>query len=86
MEYRYRPAIRTQLLSHGIKPQVTTPPDLIRQFLNSLYVFEIRELRRRRREVEYVFGPQPLDAYSEQVLELKNKYPALAIRLANWIE
>ena len=86
MDFLYRASIRTQLLEHGIRPQRSTPPGLIRQLLNSLYVFEIRELRRRRREVEDVFGPQPLDAYSKQVLDLKERYPALAVPLDKWLE
>lgn len=86
METRYRSSIRTQLLEHGIRPKTSTPPGLIRQLLNSLYVFEIRELRRRRREIESVFGPQPLDAYSKQILSLKERYPTLAVPLKSWLE
>lgn len=86
MVYRYRSAIRTLIQYHGVHPRASTPPDLIREFLNSLYVFEIRELRRQRREVEEIFGTQPLDGYSKQVQELKDRYPVLAIPVSHWTE
>ena len=86
MDYRYRPSILTDLIEHGIRPTQTTPPEVIREFLNSLYVFEIRELRHQRKEVEAIFGPQPLDAYSQRVLDLKNRYSALGVPLERWLD
>jgi len=86
MEFSYRASILTKLLEHGIRPTQTTPPEIIKQLLNSLYVFEIRELRHQRREVEAIFGSQPLNTYSQQVLDLKNRYSALAIPLEKWLD
>jgi hypothetical protein len=85
MVYTYRPSVLALLLNQGIRPLPTTDPELVRAFLNSLYVFEIRELRRRRRELEEVFGAQPLGPYSRQVQDLKDRYPMLSTPLTSWL-
>ena len=58
----------------------------MRELLNDLYLFEIRELKLRRRELEQFFGPQPLADYSEKVRELKSRYALLSLPLELWTE
>lgn len=84
--YRYRDAVLRELERHGIRPKPATTPERLHDFLNDLYVFEIRELRLKRDELERFFGPQPLDEYSEQVRALKKRYPLLGLPLPGWVE
>lgn len=58
----------------------------MRELLNDLYLFEIRELKLRRRELEAFFGPQPLAGYSDQVRALKGRYALLSLPLEVWTE
>lgn len=84
--FRYREGVLRALLAHGVSPRATTDPAKVRELLSALYVFEIRELRARRRELERVLGPQPLDGYSRQVDALKRRYPLLNLPLVHWVE
>lgn len=82
----YREGVLHALLAHGIAPRPTTDPTNVRELLSALYVFEIRELRARRHELERVLGPQPLDAYARQVDALKRRYALLNLPLVHWVE
>jgi hypothetical protein len=84
--YRYRATVLEALLRHGIAPRPATDPAKARELVSALYVFEIRELRARRRELERVLGPQPLDVYARQVEELKARYRLLELPLPHWVE
>ena len=46
MPYRYRQAVLDQLLQHGVRPTTETPPELVYDFVNDLYRYELRRLRR----------------------------------------
>ena len=54
MAYRYKAEILEQLRAHGIQPTPETKPELVHEFVNDLYRYELRRLRDRllRREVQ----------------------------------
>src|SRR5207249_7132825 len=56
MTYRYKPEVLEQLSRHGAQPTPATPPQLVHDFVNDLYRYELRRLRDRlvRREVPKV--------------------------------
>lgn len=84
--YRYHPHVLAALEEHGIRPTPTTEPAKVYELLKSIYTFEIREMKARRREAERVLGPQPLDAYRRQLHRLKQRYPVLEIPAHHWVE
>lgn len=81
MIYRYRETVCDELLRHGIIPNEDTPPELIHQFVNDLYLYEIRELRRRLKD-----GAVAMSDYATQVEMLRNRYPVLSLPVRFWIE
>ena len=54
MAYLYKAEILEQLRAHGIQPTPETRPELVHEFVNDLYRYELRRLRDRllRREVQ----------------------------------
>lgn len=80
MKYRYRPDVLAHLWRHGVQPRDTTPPDLVRGFVNDLYRYELRKLRDR-----YLVGEIPKLAYHERVIEIRNRYPVLALKAREWV-
>lgn len=68
-------------MNHGIKPDAETPPERVHEFINDLYLYEIRALRKRLLD-----GLIPKSAYAEHVLELRNRYPVLGLPLQFWTE
>ena len=81
MEYRYRPEVLEQLLLHGIRPTAGTPPELVFDFVNDLYRYELRRLR-----AALVNGAIPKTGYYDRVVELRRKYPLVSIKASLWIE
>ncbi|MBI4886570.1 MAG: hypothetical protein HY824_05725 [Acidobacteria bacterium] len=81
MEYRYKTEVLDELARHGVRPKPTTAPEVLRDFVNDLYRFELRRLRDRlvRREI-----PKP--EYSAHVVEARNRYRLLALKLWEWTE
>lgn len=79
MTYYYREAVLEQLLRHGIKPDPETPPELVRDFLNDLYLYEIRALKRR-----LLAGEIPRHQYSEVIRQLRDRYPVLGLPVQFW--
>jgi hypothetical protein len=77
--YRYRPEVLEQLARHGVKPLDTTPPALVNEFLNDLYRYEIRKLRRRF--VERQFPPRE---YVPHVIALRRRYPLISVPVRFW--
>ena len=69
------------LMNHGIQPDENTPPEFMREFINDLYLYEIRALRKRLLD-----GLIPKSDYANQVLELRNRYPVLGLPLQLWTE
>ena len=72
--FRYRPEVVEQLWRHGVHPTSHTPPTLVRDFVRDLYRYEIRQLRVRMLRREF-----PKAEYSSRVLDLRNRYPVLAL-------
>lgn len=83
---RYRADVLRVLLDHGVAPKATTDPAVVRELLSALYVWEIRELRIRRRELERTLGPQPLADYARRLAALKERYALLGLPLPHWTE
>lgn len=81
MTYRYRETVRDELLRHGVIPSNNTPPELIHEFVNNLYVYEIRSLRRRLKA-----GAIAMSDYAAQVEILRNRYRVLSLPIRFWIE
>jgi len=81
MEYCYRPAVLAQLETHGIRPRSTTSPELVREFVNDLYCYELRRLRDRLKRGEF-----PKHTYFDRVVELRNRYAVLALKPQQFVE
>lgn len=84
--FLYQASVLQTLDTMGIRPRAKTEPERVRAFLNGLYVFEIRELRSKRGEVERFFGPQPLETYSDGVKALRERYALLSLPLEDWVQ
>lgn len=80
-EHRYRREILQQLSDHGVQPTSTTRPELVHEFVNDLYRYELRRLRDRllRREIAKA-------DYYDLVVEVRRRYPALALKPWQWME
>ena len=79
--YRYRREVLEKLETHGVRPHPATPPELVREFVNDLYRYEIRRLRERLLRGEF-----PKHAYFDRVVSLRNKYSVLALRPPEFVE
>lgn len=73
--------ILEQLVAHGVRPTATTRPELVHEFVNDLYRYELRRLRDRllRREI-----PRP--SYYDRVVEVRMRYRVLALKPWQWTE
>ena len=78
--YRYKEDILAQIADHGVRPTPETPPEKAHEFVNDLYRYELRRLRDRllRREIA---RPD----YYNMVVEIRRRYPALALKPWQWI-
>ena len=81
MEHRYKNEILEQLSAHGVQPTSATRPELVHEFVNDLYRYELRRLRDRLRRREI-----PKTAYYDLVLEVRGRYPALSLKAWQWLE
>ncbi|HEV8318476.1 MAG TPA: hypothetical protein VGQ10_13775 [Vicinamibacterales bacterium] len=81
MSYRYKAEVLAQLARHGVQPTPATPPQLVHDFVNDLYRYELRCLRDRlvRREI-------PKIGYYDRVVELRRKYPLVSLKAHEWLE
>ena len=77
--YRYKDENLAQIAAHGVRPTPDTPPEKVREFVNDLYRYELRRLRDRlvRREIA---KPD----YYALVVEIRRRYPALALKPWQW--
>ena len=78
--YRYREDILAQIAGHGVRPTPDTPPERVHEFVNDLYRYELRRLRDRLLRHE-IAKPD----YSDRVVEIRRRYPALALKPWQWI-
>ncbi|MEW6129867.1 MAG: hypothetical protein AB1757_22695 [Acidobacteriota bacterium] len=81
MAYRYKAMVVEQLVKHGIMPDGQTSPEEIREFINDLYLIEIRKLRK-----QLLDGKIRKADYAGQVLKLRQRYPILSLPLQFWLE
>lgn len=81
MAHRYRSDVLDQLAVHGVRPTAATPPELVHEFLNDLYRYELRRLRDRllRREIAKT-------DYFDLVVGVRRRYPLLSQRVWEWME
>ncbi|HKP11916.1 MAG TPA: hypothetical protein VJZ91_07380 [Blastocatellia bacterium] len=81
MPFKYREKVLNELARHGVAPNDDTPPELIRDFVNDLYVYEIRALKARLKA-----GRFPKSEYAARVEQLRRRYPILSLPLVHWVE
>lgn len=81
MTYRFKPTVIEQLNRHGIMPTDETSPEEIREFINDLYLIEIRNLRKCLLD-----GNIRKADYAGEVLKLRNRYPILSLPIQFWLE
>jgi hypothetical protein len=81
MKFNYRPAVLEALTAHGVMPNPDSPPELVHDFINDLYRFEIRRLRARM-----LGGEIPKAEYATRVDQLRMRYPMLGIPILFWTE
>ncbi|HJQ24051.1 MAG TPA: hypothetical protein VKA60_09060 [Blastocatellia bacterium] len=81
MAFKYRETVLAELARHGIVPRPDTPPELIREFVNDLYVYEIRALKARLKA-----GQFPKREYAARVEQLRRRYPILSLPVRHWLE
>ncbi len=70
-----------ELSRHGLKPDEHTAPEFAKEFVNDLYLYEIRSLRKRMRA-----GLIEKSDYARSVRELRERYPILSLPTALWTE
>ncbi|HUK36200.1 MAG TPA: hypothetical protein VLV86_19925 [Vicinamibacterales bacterium] len=78
--YRYREDVLAELWTYGVRPTAHTPPELVRGFINEIYKVQLRKLRDR-----YVGGAFPKREYHRLVIEIRDRYPVLALRPRQWL-
>jgi hypothetical protein len=79
--YHYRPEVLEDLWRHGVQPTPATPPQLVHDFVNDLYRYELRRLRDRLRR-----GEIPKPQYFDRVVEVRLRYRLLAMKAWQWTE
>ena len=77
---KYRQEVLNELIGHGILPGPDTAVEFVRDYINELYLYEIRKLRSRM-----LAGEIPKKAYAGKVLELRKRYPILSIPMQFWV-
>ncbi len=77
---RLRESVREELKKHGLVASPDTDPALIREFLNDLYVYQLRRLRD-----QLLAGAFPRKEYAERVLALRQHYTLLSLPLSRWV-
>jgi hypothetical protein len=79
--FRYRRDVLAALERHGVMPTPSTSPELVREFVNDLYRYEIRRLRD-----SLLRGDFPKNTYIDRVVTLRNKYSVLALKPSQFVE
>ena len=75
----YRSVCDLQLAAHGVIPKPTTPPTTARGVVNDIYRYELRKLRDR-----YLVGEFSKQDYYRMVVEVRNRYPVMAVLTRHW--
>ena len=68
------------LAAHGLRPRENTPVALLREQINDLYRYEIRQLRDRCRAGEFTTRELPA-----RVVALRKRYVLLSIPVEKWM-
>lgn len=79
MAVRYHPLVREALERHGVRPTPSTRPELVHDYVNDLYRYELRRLRAR-----LVRGDVARPDYAGLVVELRKKYMLVSVPLRHW--
>ena len=79
MPVHYHPLVRRALADHGLRPTPSTRPELAHEYVNDLYRYELRRLRRR-----LVRGDVARSDYASLVVELRKKYMLVSVPLRHW--
>ncbi len=77
--YHYLAEVLDGLASLGIRPTSSTDPTRVREYLNDLYRWELRQLRDLVRS-----GQLPKHLLSVRVIELRKRYTLLSRPLETW--
>ena len=81
MSFSYRTDVLHELARHGLRPNGTTTPQLLRDAVRDLYKFEIKRLRG-----ELLARRFPKSEYAARVVALRIRYPLLSLPLELWID
>jgi hypothetical protein len=81
LEYRYHAWVLEALARHGARPTASTPPELVHEFVNDLYRYELRRLR-----AALLGGAFPKPEYYGRVVALRRRYPLLSMKPRRWVE
>lgn len=81
MDYSYKRSVLAKLVTHGVIPRSTTPPELVREFVNDLYCYELRALRSRLLRGEF-----QKHTYAPRVVALRERYSVLALTPQQFVE
>ena len=79
--YRYRDDVLAECRKYGVFPTERTPPELARGFINELYKFELRKLRRQYIRREFLKSE-----YHRLVIQIRDRYPVLALPPRAWLK
>jgi hypothetical protein len=79
--YIYTREVREELSRHGLRPRADTPPQQVRDAVRDLYKHEIKVLKQRLLQGEFM-----KTEYAGQVIELRKRYPLLSIPTELWTE
>jgi len=79
--YRYRVWVLEELSRHGAQPTPTTPPELVHDFVNDLYRYELRRLR-----AALLGGSLPKPEYYGRVVALRRRYPLMSLKPRQWLD
>ena len=79
--YRYHVWVLEALAAHGARPAPSTSPELLRDFVNDLYRYELRRLR-----AALLAGAFPKPEYYDRVVALRRRYPLLSVKPEQWLE
>ena len=79
--FRYRTDVLAQLATHGIRPTVATPPDVVHELVSDLYRYELRQMRDRLLRREFA-----RTEYFARILELRRRYPLVSLKPRDFLE
>jgi hypothetical protein len=80
MPFHYRADVLEALAGHGVRPDDTTRPELVHEFVSDLYRYEIRRLRDRLLANEF-----PKKEYAGRVVQLRLRYRVISLRASEWL-